>query len=382
MNMQSITLFFSAGEISGDQLGASLAADLLSAHPDFKLVGMGGDNMQQAGVTLVQHIACASHNGFLEILRHLPAILALEKKLKAAILAAQPSLLILIDYQGLNLRLAKFAKSHGIRTLFYVSPQIWASRYHRIEKIRRHVDHMAVLYQFEKDLYDKENIPATFVGHPLQQQAIPSRTREENFKYFQLDPKKRVITLLPGSRPSELKRLLPVLLATKAKLQSKHNDLQFTLLKSSNFELDTIQQLCPDDITIISDDRYNLFSITDTAIATSGTVTLELGLMQVPMVVIYKVSALTAYLVKHIIKTNYICLCNILLNQMVVKELLQNDATPEQIVDEAETILMDNQYRNTMISRLGKIKENMGQGNSQEAIYKCIMQQLSEAQTP
>lgn len=371
------TLFFSAGELSGDQLGGQLASQLRLHCPTYHLLGMGGKTMQDAGVQLVQDIAETSVNGFFEVIKHLPKLLRIEKILQQAMLNAKPDLVILIDYQGLNLRLARFAKQYGFKTLFYVSPQIWASRYNRIKKIRRYVDHMAVLYQFEKDIYEKEHIPVTFVGHPLKQRVQASRSRADNYTHFKLDPNRPIITLLPGSRPSECQRLLPALIEAKTLLQKQYPAAQFVLLLAPSLNAQAVKQACPEDIHFVTQDTYDLFSITNVAIAVSGTVTLELALMHVPMVIVYKVSTPTYHLLKRLIKTPYIGLCNILLGAPVVKELIQHTANGPMIAKEVNRLLEDTPYRQKMITTLKDTNAHMGSETPSDGIYQCVMRLLS-----
>lgn len=378
MTIHTPTIFISAGELSGDRLGSFLTTALQQRDPSIRMVGMGGEHMKAAGMEILEDLSRSNINGFFEVLSHLPKIFALENDLKAHIRRIQPTLLILIDYQGLNLRLAKYAKSQNIRTLFYVSPQIWASRYHRIKKIKRYVDHMAVLYQFEKKIYEQENVPVTFVGHPLKKISKSNRPTHKIYQHFNLDPTKPIVTLLPGSRLNELTRMLPVFLEAKQKIQTKQPDAQFTLLLASTLNTDTVRSCCPKDIKLITSDAYDLFSITDAAIAVSGTITLELALFRVPMVITYKVSTFTYHLLKRIMKTNYIGLCNILLNKPVVKEYIQTDANASHISQEVLRLLQNDDYRKKMIHELAHVCDHMGVNDPVENITDCVIQQLHQ----
>lgn len=349
------SIFILANEASGDALGASLVQQLADkpAARSLRFYGIGGQKMAAAGVELIQPMQ-SGIIGIAGILKHLPQLISHIRKAKSWLKQHKPALLILIDSPALNLRMAKFAKRQGITVLYYVSPQIWAWHYSRIHTIRRCIDHMAVLFPFEKAIYDHEGIPASFVGHPLIKQAHATLPTAACYTQFGLSPDKPIVVLLPGSRRQELQDLLGVMVASCQRLQKKYRDIQFVLVLAPTCQL-------PEDCNIKvlpHDELYNVLSIADAAMVTSGTVTLEVALFGVPLVIVYK-TALLKFGLKFIVKTNYIGLCNITAQTEVAKELLQDDANPQMISREIERLLFDRDYRQQRLSQLTTLNEQL-----------------------
>lgn len=370
-------IFVSVGEASGDLLGSNLARTLLSHDPSLTIVGMGGTHMQQAGVELIEDISKMGVVGGLELIKHLKDIYHIKNKIKNYLKKTPPNLLVLIDYPGFNLYIASIAKQLDIKVLFYVSPQIWAWRYGRIKKIRRFVDHMAVLYRFEEALYTKEHIPVTFVGHPLKNIAKATLSKAACYTTLQLDPEKPLITLFPGSRKQEVEVLLPIILKTKMLIQQSLPHVQFALPIASTLGKEYFKHKLPDDITIIENNTYNLLSITDAAIAVSGTATLEIGLMNVPLLVIYKINPISYWLALCIIrKKPQLGLCNIIAQTQVAKEFIQYDATPENIANETLKLLQDKSYRADIQHKLQRIKDELGEGDPAENVAAVVLNML------
>lgn len=371
-----------AGEASGDMYGAQLAAEAASLAPGLRFFGIGGARMREAGVETLVDSADMAVVGLVEVLRHFDVIAAAFLKLKRILLDDPPSLLVLIDYPGFNLRLARVARRAGVRVLYYISPQIWAWRRGRVHQIARLVDHMAVIFPFEVPFYQEAGVPVSFVGHPLYDQVSVSTGRPEAAASFGLDPDRRTVGLFPGSRRSEVRRLLPVIVAAATGLKRRFPDLQFVLpLASTLGEEDVTPQLngAALDVTVTRERLHDLIRACDAVITVSGTVTLEIALVGTPMVVIYRLSPLTYQLAKRLVRVKNIALCNIVAGETVVRELIQEQASPPAITAEIETILHDTAYRDAIVNRLATVRSRLGRGGAARNVARLI---LSMAEHP
>lgn len=346
-------IFISAGEASGDLLGANLACALLQKNPSLQLYGMGGEHMRNAGVAIKFNAEKLSVIGVIEIIKHLPSIFSTWRAIKKCLRDTKPDLIILIDFPDTHFRFLKTAKKLGIPVLYYVSPQIWAWRASRIHTIKKYIDHMAVLFAFEEKIYRDANVPVTFVGHPLSDIVKPTLSIEAAYNFFQLDREKKIVALFPGSRRSELDNHLSIVI----EVANKISNTQFVLVLAPHFDIDKIRAQIPAHIRIIQYHLYDLLQITDAAIAVSGTITLEIGLMQVPLCVIYRMKPLTYWIGKTLIRVKYIGLCNIVCEKMVAKEFIQNDVTATNIADETIRLLNDETYYTQIKNELRKIKK-------------------------
>lgn len=369
-------IFISTGEASGDLLGGNLAQALFDVNPNLKIVGMGENHMRAAGVELIEDLSKMGVVGGFEVIKHLKDIYQTAKKVKQYLKKHRPDLVILIDYPGFNLHIARAATRMGLKVLFYVSPQIWAWRYGRIRRIRRYVDHMAVLYSFEQELYQKENMPVTFVGHPLKSVAKATLSKEDAYATLQLDPNKPVVALFPGSRKQEIERLLNIMLDAKKLIQKALPEVQFTLPLAPTLDKALIADKLPADIRIIENNTYNLLSITDAAITCSGTATLEIGLMNVPLVIIYKLAAPTYWALMCITKTRHIGLCNIIAQEIVAQEYLQYRATAENIAKETVKLILDKEYRRQIKRKLNRIQDGLGSGDPAKKAAAVVFELL------
>lgn len=366
-----------AGEASGDLHGGELIKHLKKRHPTWEFFGIGGKNMREAGVQTLVDVATLSTMGGIEIISHLTTIFRAFQDMVRGLKTNKPDLLILIDFPDFNLRLAKKAKQLGIKVLYYISPQIWAWRKGRIKIIKKYVDHMAVVLPFEIKFYSQENIPVTFVGHPLVSTVHPTLTRTEAFDYFKLDATHHpIIGLLPGSRHSEIERLLPILLTTAKKLQQCYPNALFLLPKASTISLSTLEhhlKSAPELCTRITESHtYDAFQLCDVTIAASGTVALELALLNIPMVIIYRLSAFSYFLGKLLIDVPFFALCNHIAYQSIVPELIQDDANPNRIFAETRKILDNEKYKQNMKLNLSKIRGLLGNINTNQALAELI----------
>lgn len=345
-----------AGEPSGDKLGGLLAQALLKRNNQLVLSGVGSNNMETAGVNLILRSDDLAVVGILEILKNFSLIKKAMQMVVAELKKNPPDLLILIDYPGFNLRLAKRAKALGIKIMYYVSPQIWAWHYSRIHTIKKSVDRMAVLFPFEKDLYTRENVVAEFVGHPLIQNIKPSLDKTAAYAQFNLNPNLPVVALLPGSRLTEIKRLLPVMLEAIQLIRREKPGAQFILPIAPNLNLDCLLSYDLSAVTIIQNDLYNALQLANAAITASGTVTLEVAVLEIPQIIIYKLNTLTYWIAKIVTRVNSFGLCNIVAEEKIACELLQKAVTPSRIRDETLKILENKSLQDIAKQKMQKLR--------------------------
>jgi lipid-A-disaccharide synthase len=368
-----------AGEASGDLHGASLVKEANRLDPSLSFFGIGGPRMREAGVETLVDASQMAVVGLVEVIAHFNVISSAYLTLKRIIASNPPDLLILIDYPDFNLRVARLAKRAGVRVLYYISPQVWAWRVGRVKKIGRVVDRMAVVFPFEVPFYERERVPVTFVGHPLVDSVHPTMPRAEAQSLFGLDPSRRTVGLFPGSRTGEIRRLLPVILESARLLKERFPDLQFILPLAASL---TMEDLAPFlarsglDIKVVEGLGYDVMQVCDAIITVSGTVTLEIALIGVPMVIIYRVSPLTYEVGKRLIRVDHIGICNIVAGERVVPELIQHDAEPAPIAAEIARILTEPGYGAAMKTKLSAVREKLGSGGGSANAAHLILDML------
>jgi lipid-A-disaccharide synthase len=366
-----------AGEASGDIYGADLVSEALKLAPDLHFFGIGGARMRETGVDTLVDSGVMAVVGLVEVIRHFDVISAAFRKLEQLLLNDPPDLLILIDYPGFNLRLAKVAKRARVKVLYYISPQIWAWRRGRVKKIARLVDHMAVILPFEAPFYEQAGVPVTFVGHPMLDLVDVSLDRSAAAASFNLDPSRKVVGLFPGSRRSETERLLPVIIAAAARLKERFPDIQFILpLASTLDDSDIAPQLAAANIeaAITRERIHDMIRACDAVISVSGTVTLEIALVGTPMVIIYKLAPLTYQLAKRLVKVPNIGLCNIVAGETVVRELVQDQANPAAIAAEVGKLLTDRTYHDAIALKLGDVRAKLGRGGASANVARLALE--------
>lgn len=369
-----------AGEASGDLHGANLIKSVRRINSNIHFSGIGSKHMQDAGVDILFKADKIAVVGFFEVLTHFFSIKKAFNVIKHQITKNKPDLVILIDYPGFNLRIAKIAKKANVKVLYYISPQIWAWHKSRIKIIKKYVDQMAVVFPFEVEFYRKANVNVNFVGHPLSEIVKPSCSKEVFCEKYGLDVNQPILGLLPGSRKTEIKRLLSLQLKSAKILKNKYPKIQFILLKAHTLsETDILPYLTQSSlgIKIISDDRYSAINSCDAVIATSGTVTLEIGLLGVPMVMVYKINPITYFLGRNLVKMDVFGICNILAGKKITKEFIQKDATVNNILNEISNFLDDESYRNKVKTELNTIKTKLEAVNAEKSIEDLVTDMLS-----
>lgn len=379
MQSHAKKILISAGELSGDMHAANLVQAVIKKAPHLKFYGMGGDLMQKVGVDLIVDARSLSLIGGLEIVTKLAKLVSAFFTMKRAILRSKPDLLILVDYPGLNLLLARVAKKAGVKVLYYIGPKVWAWHQSRIKTIRKSVDMMAVIFPFEVEFYNKHKIPARFVGNPSLKMAVSKLSQDAAYKLFNIDPKYGTIGLFPGSRLGEIKRLLPIMLDAAKILKENNPKLQFLLSQAPSITNNDLQPYLQSSVIkpkIVSEQNYDLMQVCDAIITASGTATLEIALMATPLIIIYTMPWFEYQFAKRLIKIPYIGLCNILANKKIIPELLQYDATPQKIATEITKILNDEHHQNRMINNLKSIKTILA-NKEQQDVSQLVVELLN-----
>jgi lipid-A-disaccharide synthase len=361
---RALKVMIVAGEASGDLHGSFLVEAMKELMPSLSFYGIGGEKMQQAGVTLLANASDLAVMGLVEVISRLKFILGVMGALKRSLKTERPDLVILIDYPGFNLPLAKAAKKKGIKVFYYISPKVWAWRKGRIKTIKRVVDQMALILPFEEEIYRQARVRATFVGHPLLDEIALSKTAEEIRDDLGLEAGKTTVALLPGSREGEVRRLLPEMVRAAEILADRFPAIQFILPVAHTLPTELIKGIiakCGIPVRLFSGKTYEVLSISDVAIVASGTATLETALLVKPMVIVYKVSPLTYFLGKMIVRVKHMGLANLIAGKTVVPELMQKDFTPERVAHEVTVILEDRNIRDRMIKDLSDIRTRLGE---------------------
>lgn len=365
------------GETSGELYGALLAEALKNKVPHIRVIGIGGERMKAVGVELLSGIASAF--GFSEALSSIKGLKETFRKASEAFRTCRPSVVVLIDYPDFNLRLAAEARKQNIPVLYYVSPQVWAWRQGRVQKIAKLVDRMAVILPFEEQIYRDTGLDAEFVGHPILDEMQQIQPNKKTLKAeLGLDPDLQLISLLPGSRPHELERLLPLLLDTVRQAKHDFPEYQYCLPFAPNTDLiqhkALIDALQHEGVTINKGKSLKTLAASDYAVIASGTATLQAVLLGLPLVVVYKVLPLTYWVGKRIVKVKHISLVNILSNREVVRELLQKDATVENIMLELKRMMTDPAYRTQMQKAYDEVRKVFSERHASDRVSDMVIE--------
>jgi len=369
-----------AGEASGDLHGADLASELLALDSSLTLSGIGGSGMAGAGVNLLYDISKLAVMGIVEVINRLKDVRSAMKSVEGQFKTNRPDLLVLIDYPGFNLELARRAKKLKIPVLYYISPKIWAWREGRITRIKKYIDRMAVILPFEKRFYRGHGVEVDFVGNPLLDQVHTTLTLDEFKIQYEINLDATIIGIMPGSRKHEIAKLLPVFMQTALLLNKEIEKCIFLLPLASTLTEDDLHEygVMDDrlDIRIIKDNRYETMAACDAAMAASGTLTMELAILQVPMVVCYMISKLSHFLAKPFIKVEFASLVNLVAEKEIVPELLQQKATPENIYREILPLLFNRKIRDTMKQELATVVKQLGEPGGSKRTAKLAMEML------
>jgi len=385
--MTNAHIMILAGEASGDDHAAEFVEVLRQLKPDLQISGMGSDSMKRAGVDIFFDSRVIAVMGLVEVLRHWGDIKRAMAIVREQLEQTRPDLLVLVDYPEFNLKMARHAGTLGIPVLFYISPQVWAWRPKRIHKIGRLIDHMAVIFQFEKKYYEDAGIPVSFVGHPLVDKVKISANAGSMRSRLGIAADAPVVGLFPGSRQSEIERLLPMMFATAARMQAQDPKLRFVLPVAATLNFDDVARQAKSsgvEICVTRDEIYDVINCCNAIVTCSGTVTLEIALLGVPMCIVYKTSALSYMILSRLITIPHIGLVNIVAREAVVKELLQSDANPDFVATELFHMLNDPDYRQRLRAGYDKVSANLGAGNGARNMAELVLSLLPDqaAQQP
>ncbi len=371
------------GEASGDARGAELVRTLRQRMPTLDFFGMGGAGLRQAGMKVVHDIAKVSGVGFWEVLGSLRDVWLAYRLLRRVLLSTRPALLILIDFPEFNMRLARLARRHGITVLYYISPQVWAWRRYRIRQLAARVDAMAVVFPFEAELYQSSGVRmVNFVGHPLVDAVNPSRDRRASLGGLGLESAKLTVAIMPGSRQKEVASLIgPMLEAARA--LAREREVQFVLIRASTIERGELERAVSDApfaVRIADGDAYNVLAAADLVWVASGTATLEVGLLKKPMVIAYRLSPLSYWLGRMLIRVEHIGMVNIIAGERVVPELIQSDVTAERILVETRRLLRPEVHR-TVVRKLEAVRRRLGPPGAPGRVADMAVRLLAGAGT-
>jgi len=381
--MKSKKILLVAGEVSGDLLGSHLVEAIQRIDPEVQFLGVGGEGLKRRGMKLLYPAHSLSVVGLTEVFTKLRSILKALQRLKKSLDQERPDLVILIDFPDFNLRLAKIAHRKGIPILYYISPQVWAWRARRIKLIARWVKKMVVLFPFEVPLYEAAGVDVEWVGHPLLDMVKPTLPKEKAFRQFGLDPQRRTIALLPGSRLNEVDRLLSPLLASVYLLQKESPDLQFILPLAPGIPKTIVSSQMKHisvPVKVVEGFTYDVMNLSDLLITASGTATLEGAILGKPMIIIYKVSFLSYWIGRALIQVDHIGLVNLVAEKEIAPELIQKDVHPQRIADEALRILRDPILGRKMTESMGEVRQKLGEPGATERAARIVTSLLREAE--
>ncbi|GEN67503.1 MULTISPECIES: lipid-A-disaccharide synthase [Chryseobacterium] len=359
-----------AGEASGDLHGSNLMKALKQKDPNAEFRFWGGDLMEAQGGTLVKHYRDLAFMGFLEVVMNLRTILNNIAFCKEDIRKNRPDVLILVDYPGFNLRIARFAKELGIKVVYYISPQLWAWKEGRVETIKKYVDEMMVILPFEEDFYRKHGVHSHFVGHPLLDAISDLKEiSTEQFKKENGLNDKEIIALLPGSRKQEVEKMLEIMLSVRPHFKN----YQFVIAGAPSLPKEFYQKYVDDNVHFVSNRTYDVLRCSKAALVTSGTATLETALLNIPEVVCYRGSTISYAIAKRLVKNiNYISLVNLIMDREVVKELIQNDLNTKNLVDELAKIL-EGEKREQVLKEYSLLREKLGGKGASDHAAEVIL---------
>ncbi|MDZ7749534.1 MAG: lipid-A-disaccharide synthase [Halofilum sp. (in: g-proteobacteria)] len=374
-------LMISAGEASGDHHAARFVQALRQRGHAPVLAGMGGPRLAREGMELVVDCRELAIIGIVEVLVHWRRIMRELERLRARLRAAPPDLLILVDYPEFNLKLAATARELGVPVLFYVSPQVWAWRPHRVARIGRLVDMMAVLFPFEVDFYERAGVPVRYVGHPLVDEIHPEMPAADVRAELGLDRERPTLGLMPGSRRGEIERLLPLLLESARSVERERGPVNLVLPLAATLDPEPVQARIEQsglEVRLVPGGRaYDVIPVCDAIVTASGTATLEVALLGVPMAVVYRVHWLTWQIMHRLMTVDDIALVNIVAGRRIVQEFVQRHARPEAIAREAARLLDDADYRARMQAELAEVRTRMGEGDGPDRMAALIEEMLA-----
>jgi lipid-A-disaccharide synthase len=372
--MTPIPLLLSAGEASGDMYAARLAS-ALQQRADVQIFGMGGPQMRRVGVDTVADYSEVSVVGITEIVSHLPSLVRAMSHLVTAAEQRKPALAILTDFPGFHLRLARKLKARKIRNAYYICPQFWAWRPWRVRVVRRRFAEALCIFPFEEKFYADAGVPVKFIGHPLVSAVHASLDRISFCQEQRLNPDAPIITVLPGSRTAELRQHLPILRAACLRIH-RQSPTQFVVAAAHGKDIGELGEgWSPElQLRVVAGRTYDALGAADAAVVSSGTATVEAALLDVPMVVVYRVTPLTALLAKPLVRTPWFGMVNLIAGKRVVPELIQSDFTPDRVAAETLRLVQEPSARESMRADLAEVRRRLGPPGAVERAADAILE--------
>ncbi|MFC1724103.1 lipid-A-disaccharide synthase [candidate division KSB1 bacterium] len=373
-------IFVSAGEVSGDIHSAGLISEINKLISGFKYIGIGGDNLRNEGVEILYHIKDIAFIGFIEIVKHIPFFKKILKDIENLISNNKPTAAILVDYPGFNLKLAELFKKYNVPVYYYISPQVWAWGKRRVKKIKKFVDQMAVLFDFEEEFYRDHEINTEFIGHPLVDKVKPEFTKERFFDKFPFDPGNKTIGILPGSRTQEVLKLLPPLLDGFDQLRSHFKELQAFVSVSPTVNTGIYESIISskniDNVIPVKGLLYDIMSYSDLLFVASGTATVESAIAGTPMIVVYKIAPVTYILSRLLVSVKNFGMVNIIAGKEIVPELLQNKVNAKNLSLLSEKMLSNQEYYKSIKNELKIVHQKLGEPGASARGAKTFVEKI------
>ena len=366
-----LTFFIIAGEASGDLHGAKLMQELQRLAPNISFIGHGGDKMIDQGLKVIQHIDKMSVMGFSEIIKHLPFLFSVMGETLNQLEEIKPNRIILIDYPGFNLRLAKNCSGLSIPITYFILPQLWAWKEKRIKTFQRYIDQSLSIFPFEQNWFEKRDVPTNYVGHPFTENIGPSLTKTEFYTKHKIDKNRNVVTLLPGSRQQEVDQLWPIFYKSAMEIKEKQ-EVDIVVGKFSGITLPEQK-----DVLIENDDIYAAISYAKAAITASGTASLECAVLDTPEVVCYKLSYISGLILKQLNKTPFISMVNLIANRKIVTEFVQSGVKVKNIVSEITPLLSNTKQRKDMLLGFDEVRRSLGLPGVYKRAAESIMKKTN-----
>ena len=369
--LSKLTFFIIAGEASGDLHGAKLMQELQRLAPNISFIGHGGDKMIDQGLKVIQHIDKMSVMGFSEIIKHLPFLFSVMGETLNQLEEIKPNRIILIDYPGFNLRLAKNCSGLSIPITYFIIPQLWAWKEKRIKTFQRYIDQSLSIFPFEQNWFEKRDVPTNYVGHPFTENIGPSLTKTEFYTKHKIDKNRNEVTLLPGSRQQEVDQLWPIFYKYAMEIKEKQ-DVDIVVGKFSGITLPEQK-----DVLIENDDIYAAISYAKAAITASGTASLECAVLDTPEVVCYKLSYISGLILKQLNKTPFISMVNLIANRKIVTEFVQSGVKVKNIVSEITPLLSNTKQRKDMLLGFDEVRRSLGLPGVYKRAAESIMKKTN-----
>ena len=366
------------GEASGDLHGGNVIIELKKLIPDLEVIGTGGKILESTGAQLFYRVEQMAVIGFWEVLKRYQYLKGLFNDMVRKLDQEKPDAVLLVDYPGINLKFAEEVKKRGIKVIYYIAPQVWAWKPKRIEKIKKFVDELIVLFPFEVEFFKKHGLQTHCFGHPLLERVRPSETKQATFEKWGLNPDKKLLSCLPGSRYNEIKKHLPLLFDTIDQLNQKRDNLQFIFPLASTVNKEMFApylENCEAKIFLAENDTYNVVAHSDFALVASGTATLETAILQTPLIIFYKSSLVTYLIGKYLLRIKAIGLPNVVVGEMVVKED-PHFSSPEKMAKEILRYLDYPDLHKSLKTNLARVREELGQTESYKGAATFIQSLL------